>query len=136
MYFKLKGSDADFSDNFQAFLGKIFLEQLEKKGLNCFSLERLCYMINDLLFSKNLLLRVFEKRKKKYLIKKSPTKNEVKGKLSSCVEERFNGFQAVRHLFAKEEKRKSVPLDIVYKPIKSKSNSTKKSSAISPMRYV
>ena len=51
------------------------------------------------------------------MIKKSPTENEVKRELSSCVDERFNGFQVVRHLFGKEAKRKFLPLDIVYKPI-------------------
>ena len=53
------------------------------------------------------------------MIKKSPTKDGVKRELSSCAEEIFNGFQVVRHLLGKEEKRKFVPLNIVYKPIKS-----------------
>ena len=124
-YFKLKGLDADFSDDLKLFLGTMFLEQLEEKrsemflDLNIQTLERQYHAINDFLLSKNLFLRVFEQRKKlKYMIKKSPTKNEVKRELSSCVEERFNGFQVVWHLFGKEEKRKFVPLDIVYKPIR------------------
>ena len=124
-YFKLKEPDADFSDDLQAFLGTMFLEQLDEKtpelflDLNIQTLERQSHTINDLLLSKNLFLRVFEQRKKfKYMIKKSPTKNKVKRELYSCVEERFNGFQVVRHLFGKEEKRKFLPLDIVYKPIK------------------
>ena len=72
-----------------------------------------------MLLSKNLFLRVFEQRKKfRYLLKKLPTKNEVKRELYSCAEERFNGFQVARHLFNKEEKRKFYPFDIVYKPIK------------------
>ena len=125
-YFKLKGKDDDFSDDLQAFLGTMFLEQLEEKrsemflDLNIQTLERQCHMINDVLLSKNLFLRVFEKRKQfRYVIKKLRTKNEVKRELSSCIKERFNGFQVVRHLFGKEEKRKFEPLDIVYKPIKS-----------------
>ena len=84
-YFKLKGLEADFSDDLQAFLEKMFLEQLEEKrpelflDLNIHTLERQCHMINDLLLSKNLFIRVFEQRKKfKYLIKKSPKKNEIK----------------------------------------------------------
>ena len=51
-------------------------------------------------------------------MKKLPTKSEVKRKLSSCVEERFIGFQVARHLSDKEEKRKFYPLDVVYKPVK------------------
>ena len=63
---------------------------------------------------------MLEKRIKfRYLIKNATTKNEVKRELSSCVEERFNRFQVVKNLFGKEEKRKFIPLDIVYKPIKS-----------------
>ena len=124
-YFKLKGENAHFSDDLHAFLGTMLLEQLEEKRpelipeLNIQTLEKQRHTINDILLSKNLFLRVFEKRKKfKYMIKKSPTKNEVKRELSSCVEERFHGFHVVRHLFGKEEKRKLLPLDIVYKHIK------------------
>ena len=125
-YFKLKEPDAEFSDDLQAFLGTMFLEQLKEKrsemfvDLNIQTLERECHAMNDLLLSKNLFLQVFEQRNKiKYMIKKSPSKNEVKKELCSCVEERFNGFQVVKHLFGKEEKRKILPLDIVYKPIKN-----------------
>ena len=125
-YFKLKDPNADFPDDLEALLGMTFLEQLERirpklfLGLNIETLERQCYMINHLLLSKNLFLRILEKRIKfRYLIKKAPTKNEVKRELSSCVEGRFNRFQVVKNLFGKEEKRKFIPLDIVYKPIKS-----------------
>ena len=111
----MKREKVDFSDDLQEFLETMFLEQLEEKrpdlflDFNIHTLERQCHMINDLLLSKNLFFRVFEQRKKlRYLIKKSPTKIEVKRELSSCVEERFNSFQLVRHLF----------VDIVYKPIK------------------
>ena len=79
----------------------MFLEQLEEKrpelylDLNIIILESQCYMINDLLLSKNLFLHVF---------KKTPTINEVKERFNGlCVKERFNGFQVVRHLFDKEE---------------------------------
>ena len=59
------------------------------------------------------------RKKIRYVIKKSPAKNEVKKKLSSCVEERFNSFEIIRHMFEKEQKEKFQPVDIAYKPIKS-----------------
>ena len=87
--------------------------------LNLITFERLCYQINNLLISKNLFLGVFEKKKKfRYWLKKTPTKNEVKQELSTCVEERFNGFHVVRDLFERDEKRKFYPMDIVYQPVK------------------
>ena len=41
-----------------------------------------------------------------------------KGKNFACVEERFAGFQVVRDLFDREEKRKFFPVNVVYQPVK------------------
>ena len=62
--------------------------------------------------SKNLVLRVYELRKKfRYVIKKMPkSKNAITKELSACVQERFNAFQFVKG-FAENERR---PL---YRPI-------------------
>ena len=68
---------------------------------------------------KNLFLRVYEKRNKfSYLIKKPPTgKNSVIRDLSSCLIERYNGYQVVK--IEKRDCQKSLfePIDIVYDPV-------------------
>ena len=77
-----------------------------KLDMSLVTFETQCHMINDLLMSENLLLRVYELRKKfRYLIKKVPKgKNANTKELSVCVEERFNGFQLVKRLGENERR--------------------------------
>ena len=76
-------------------------------------------MIDSLLMSENLLLRVSELRKKFcYVIKKVPKgKNAIMKELSACVEEHFNGFQLVERLGKNERRYFYRPTDIVYEPV-------------------
>lgn len=62
--------------------------------------EGQCHLINNLLMSENLFLRVYELIKKfYYLIKKLPKdKNSIAKELSACVGERFNGFSLWKRL--------------------------------------
>ena len=83
-------------------------------GLSTF--ETQCLIVNDLLMSKNLFLRVYELRKKFcYLIKKMPKGRIIIQKdLSTCVERRFNGFELVRRMTENELRQKYRPVDILY----------------------
>ena len=83
-------------------------------GLSTF--ETQCLIVNDLLMSKNLFLRVYELRKKFcYLIKKMPKGRIIIQKdLSACVERRFNGFELVRRMTENELRQKYRPADILY----------------------
>ena len=83
-------------------------------GLSTF--ETQCHIVNDLLMSKNLFLRVYELRKKFcYLIKKMPKgKIIIQKNLSACVETRFNGFELVRRMTENELRQKYRPVDILY----------------------
>ena len=76
-------------------------------------------MIDDLLMSENLLLRVSELRIKFcYVIKKVPKgKNAITKELSACVEGRFNGFQLLERLGKNERRYFYRPNDIVCKPV-------------------
>ena len=93
-------------------IGQEIFDKLESKkeflqlDLSLVTFEAQCHLVNDLLMSENLFLRVYELRKKFcYLIKKVPKgKNTITKELSSCVEERFNGFQLVKRLGENERR--------------------------------
>ena len=64
----------------------------------------------------HLFLRVYEiKDKFRYLIKEDPQKKKVMRDLSSCITERFNGFN-------RELRREMSPIDILYKTWKKQVN--------------
>ena len=109
----------DFSDKLEAKKESLRLD------LSLSTLETHCHLINDLLMSKTLFLRVYRLRKKfRYLIKKVPqNKNIFQKYLSVCVEEHFNGFQIVRRITENERKQFFKPIDIMYRPV-SKINQT------------
>ena len=70
---------------------------------------------------KNLFLRVYERRKKsRYLIRKLPTgKNTVIRNLSSCVIQRYNGYQVVQIEENDCQKIMFELIDIAYNPVES-----------------
>ena len=87
--------------------------------LSLSTFETQCHVVNDLLMSKNLLLRAYELGKKfHYLTKKLPQgKNIIQKDLSVCVEIDFNGFELVRRITENELRQLHRPVNIVYKPI-------------------
>ena len=124
-YFKLKGKNATFDDgDLNECLGTEFLQTLKELkelkeniilDVNLDTFERKMHSVNDLLYEKNLFLRLYEKKKKiKYVFEKGHDKNEVLQQVSSCVAQRFNGF----HITRQKQKTDFEPLDIIYKPVK------------------
>ena len=82
--------------------------------------EKKCHLLNDILFEKKLFLRVYELRTKiRYLFKKGHEKNELLKEISSCVEQRFNGFHIICHELDKKQKRDIESIDIIYKSVKN-----------------
>ena len=76
--------------------------------------ETQCHVVNNLLMSKSLILRVYKLRKKfRSLIKKVPKGKNVITK-DTCLEECFNGFQLVKRLGKNERRYFYRPIDIVY----------------------
>ena len=68
-------------------------------NINLMTLERKMHLVNDLLFEKNMFLRLYEKKSKfRYLFRKGHDKNEVQKEVSSCVEQRYNGFHVTMSL--------------------------------------
>ena len=49
---------------------------------------------------------------------KNPKKQTIVRQLSSCVFEKFNGFNIISIEYGKKLRRKFKPIDIIYKPVK------------------
>ena len=68
----------------------------------------------------NYFLRTFElKDKYKQLSMKEPKKQNIIRQLSSCLIEKYNGFQVISIEFDRKQKKKFKPIDIIYKPTKN-----------------
>lgn len=79
-----------------------------------------CYEINCFLLNHNLFLRVFELRSKfRYLTVKNPKKQNIIRQLSSCITEKYNGFQTISTEFATKTRKKLQTIDIINKPTKN-----------------
>ena len=79
-----------------------------------------CYKINEILIEFGFFLRVFEQKNKyrQLLVKKTEKQNQVK-QLASCLIQKYNGFQVIKSLFNKRQRRIFTPLDIIYSPTKN-----------------
>ena len=50
---------------------------------------------------------------------KEPKKQNIVKQISSCITEKYNGFQTISIEFARRERKNFKPIDIIYKPTKS-----------------
>ena len=75
----------------------------------------------NLTFAKcSYFLRVFElKSKFRHLALKTPKKQNIVRQLSSCINEKYNGFHVISTEYSKKLGKKLKPINIIYKPIKS-----------------
>ena len=79
-----------------------------------------CYEINSFLSKYGYFLRVFElKNKFRQLFMKEPKKQNIFRQISSCINEKYNGFQSISIEFARKERKNFKPIDIIYKPTKN-----------------
>ena len=75
--------------------------------------------INGVLADSSYFLRVNELRKKfRYLSLKIPKKQTIVRQLSSCVCQKFNGFNIVSVEYRRKLRKKFKPIDLVYKPMR------------------
>ena len=78
------------------------------------------YEINSFVSKYGYFLRVFElKNKFRQLFMKEPKKQNAIKQISSCINEKYNGFQSVSVEFARKERKNFKPIDIIYKPTKN-----------------
>ena len=79
-----------------------------------------CHEFNSLLAKNGYFLRIFELRKKfRYLSLKNPKKQTIVRQLSSCINEKYNGFHMISIEYSKKLRKKFELIDIIYKPVKS-----------------
>ena len=77
-----------------------------------------CQLINETLSEHGFFLRFYERRNKfRYQLKQNlKDKNKMKRELSSCIIQKFNGYELLRNNLNSFEKKDFIPLDIVYEP--------------------
>ena len=82
-----------------------------------------CMKLNDLLAKEFGFFLIFYETTNKFhyqLRQKLKSKNEVRAERSSCVIQKFNGYNLLRTELCENEKKNPLPLDIVYKPTQDK----------------
>ena len=95
------------------------LKSMMKLNLDILHFENQCLKINQILNKNNLFLRIFElKEKFRCLIKQDSERKNIIRDLSSCIIEKFNGFNIARIEFERKLRQKMFPIDIIYKPVK------------------
>ena len=91
-----------------------FKLELDNQKFNLLRME-----INGVLADSSYFLRVNELRKKfRYLSLKIPKKQTIVRQLSSCVCQKFNGFNIVSVEYRRKLRKKFKPIDLVYKPMR------------------
>ena len=93
-----------------------------------------CHEVNMLLAKHGYFLRVFElKNKFRHLALKNSKKQNIVRQLSSCINEKYNGFHVISIQYSKKLRKKFKPIDIIYRPAKSPEN---KNSVLLLSRYI
>ena len=76
--------------------------------------------VNIFLSKYGYFLRVFElKNKFKQLFMKEPKKQNIVRQISSCINEKYNGFQPISIELARKESKNFKSMDIIDKPTKN-----------------
>ena len=94
------------------------IEQSIKRDHPVFNFFDRCQNINEVLLNNGYFLRFYERRNKFRcrIRKKLKTKNESRQELSSCVIQKFIGYEILRNHLMNDEKKDYIPIDIVYEP--------------------
>ena len=87
--------------------------------LNYANFEKTCYNSNDLLMKNGYFLRIYElKEKFWYVTHDNPKKKNIIRQVSSCIKQKFNGFNIVAVEFDRKFRKDFYPFDKIYKPAK------------------
>ena len=83
----------------------------------------MCFDINKILVEHNLFLRVYERKDKfRYLFRRTSENNETIKSTSSCIRNKFNGFNAAATYLENKIKRDLHPIDIIYEPVRNQND--------------
>ena len=82
--------------------------------------NHIAYQVNNILLEFKYFLPVFEQKNKyrQFIVTKPEKQNQIK-QLSSCLIEKYNGFQVVKVDFSKKQRQQFQPIDIIYIPTKN-----------------
>ena len=111
-------------DQFKEILGQDFylaLKEIEPDVMldhTIFGFFERCSIMNEVLAKFGYFLRFYERRNKfRYQLRqKLKTKNEMRAELSTCVIQKFNGYDLLRANLKYSEKKDLLLIDIVYEP--------------------
>ena len=110
-------------------IGVDLYQKLELKKQMCvLNLDRadfdnMCFDINEILIESNLFLRVYERKGKfRYLFRRTSEKNETIKSISSCIRNKFNGFNVAAPYLENKIKRDLRPIDIIYEPVRNQND--------------
>ena len=102
-----------FKKDFEKSINKKLIEQLDQPEKFQFIVDlqkfnNICYEINSILSKHDYFLKVFElKNKFRHLSMKEPKKKKnIVRQLSSCLMEKYNGFQVISIEYARKLRKK------------------------------
>ena len=91
-----------------------------KLDFDILNFEQQCHRFNQILNKCNFFLKVYELKQKFWsLVKQNPDKENIVRELSSCITNKYNGFNIVRLEQLKKIIQTFIPIEIVYKPVKN-----------------
>ena len=107
--------------------GDLYRKLEQKKTICILNLDRadfdMCFDINEILVEHNLFLRVYERKDKfRYLFRRTSEKNEAIKSISSCIRNKFNGFNVAAPYLENKIKRDLRPIDIIYEPVRNQND--------------
>ena len=124
-YLNEKSDSCENDDEIKTDIGVELFDNLNqikenlRLDLDIINFENQCFEINRILTKNKMFLKVYELKEKFHaLIQQCPDKKNVIRDISSCIREKFNGFNIVRVEFEKQIRQKMSPIAIIYKPVR------------------
>ena len=112
--------DLQLSINNNFLFDKLYENQKLELVLDYQKSDANCHKTNSLLAKDGYFLRIFELRKNfRYLSLKNPKKQTIVRQLSSCINEKYNGFHLISIEYSKKLRKKFQRIDMIYKPVKT-----------------
>ena len=97
------------------YLSELFLIKNKLKlDFDILNFEQQCHQLNQILNKCNFFLKVFElKEKFRSLVKQNPDKKNIARGLSSCITNKYKGFNIVQLEHSKKIIQKFIPIEII-----------------------
>ena len=105
-------------------LSELFLIKNKLKlDFDMLNFKQQCHQVNQILSKCNFFLKVYElKEKFRLLVKQNPDKKYIVRELSGCITNKYDGFNIVWLEDSKKIMQKFIPIEIIYKRVKSSFN--------------